>query len=157
MTCKQRSGKKAEGNSLPPAFPLPGITFSGITLSGIISQPMITIYHNIDPEAPRRLADPAAWEQDRPEAHGLELAAVVHDTDDIAEAFDRVIHRDGENWTDTGGVTSFGDPRGRRSSQEGDVFVTGDGHAHLVLPAGFRALPGLRLPFLPGTNPKGPF
>ena len=77
------------------------------------------------------------------------MAAAVWDTDDLAEAFDRVIHRDGENWTDNGGVTSFGDSRGRRSSQEGDVFVMGDGLAHLVLPVGFRPLPGLRLPFLP--------
>ena len=110
---------------------------------------MVTIYHSLDPEAPRRLADPAAWEQERPQPRSLELAAIVHGTGDPAEAFDRVIHRDGENWTDNTGVTSFGDPRGRRSSQEGDVFVTGDGQAHLVLPQGFRALPGLFLPFLP--------
>ena len=103
---------------------------------------MVTIYHNLDPEAPRRLADPA-------EMRDLELAAIVWDTEDLVEAFDRVIHRDGENWTDDARVTFFGDPRGRRSSQEGDVFVTGDGRAHLVLPLGFRALPGLRLPFLP--------
>ncbi len=111
---------------------------------------MITIYHNLDPEAPRRMAAlPAFREPDRAGAQGLELAAVVWGTDDLAEAFDRVIHRDGENWTDDAEVTFFGDPRGRRSSQEGDVFVTGDGLAHLVLPVGFRALPGLRLPFLP--------
>lgn len=109
---------------------------------------MVTIYHSLDPEAPRRLADPAAWERERPSPRGLEMAAVVHDADDAAGAFDRVIHRDGENWTDNAGVTAFGDPRGRRSSQEGDVFVTGDGAAHLVLPQGFRALPGLHLPFL---------
>ena len=114
-----------------------------------MGKPMVTIYHSLDPEAPRRLTDPAAWERERPQARGLELAAVVQDTDDAAEAFDRVIHRDGENWTDSAGVTSFGDPRGRRSSQEGDVFVTGDGTASLVLPHGFRTLPDLRLPFLP--------
>ena len=112
---------------------------------------MVTIYHNLDPEAPRRVAD-SEGEAGRIEARGLELAAVVWDTDDLAEAFDRVIHRDGENWTDNVGVTFFGDPRGRRSSQEGDVFVTGDGQAHLVLPLGFRALPGPRLPFLPGDH-----
>ena len=109
---------------------------------------MITIYHNLDPEAPRRGTDPA-WKAGRLGARELELAAVVWDTDDLAEAFDRVIHRDGENWTDNEGVTFFGDPRGRRSSQEGDVFVTSAGLAHLVLPLGFRALPGLRLPFVP--------
>jgi hypothetical protein len=109
---------------------------------------MVTIYHNLDPEAPRLLADPAG-EPGRVDARGLELAAIVWDTGDLAEAFDRVIHRDGENWTDDARVTFFGDPRGRRSSQEGDVFVTGDGLAHLVLPVGFHALPDLRLPFLP--------
>ena len=110
---------------------------------------MVTIYHNLDPDVPARMADPAFWEFGRFEARGLEMAAVVRGTDDAAEAFDHVIHRDGENWTDNAGVTAFGDPRGRRSSQEGDVFVTGDGGAYLVLPHGFRALPGLRLPFLP--------
>ncbi len=79
----------------------------------------------------------------------MELAAVVTDTDDLTEAFDRVIHRDGENWTDNSGIIFFGDPRGRRSTHEGDVFVSGDGVAHLVLPHGFRALPGLRLPYQP--------
>ena len=117
-------------------------------MPGIIAR-MVTIYHNLDPEAAQRLADPTFQGQDRPEARGLELAAVVWDTDDAGEAFDRVIHRDGENWTDRAEVTSFGDPRGRRSSQEGDVFVTGDGLAHLVLPVGFRILRGLHLPFLP--------
>lgn len=109
---------------------------------------MVTIYHNLDLDVPAHMADPAFWEAGRFEARGLELAAVVRDTDDPAEAFDLVIHRDGENWTDSAGVTAFGDPRGRRSSQEGDVFVTGDGGAYLVLPQGFCALPGLRLPFL---------
>ena len=115
---------------------------------------MVTIYHNLDPEAPRRLEAPDVQEQDPPQPRGLELAAVVRDTDDVAEAFDRVIHRDGENWTDSAGVMSFGDPRGRRSTQEGDVFVTADGLAHLVLPVGFRALPGLHLPFCPETDER---
>lgn len=129
---------------MPPAFALPPVRD---TSAG--APPMVTIYHNLDPEAPRRMTDTVLREPDQGEARGLELAAVVWGTDDLAEAFDRVIHRDGENWTDDAGVTFFGDPRGRRSSQEGDVFVTGDGLAHLVLPHGFRALPGLRLPFLP--------
>ena len=85
---------------------------------------------------------------DLPETRGLELAAVVADTDDLTEAFDRVIHRDGENWTDNPGVLSFGDPRGRRSSQEGDVFVAGDGLFFMVLAHGFRPLPSLKLPYL---------
>lgn len=110
---------------------------------------MITVYHNLDPGILIRLADAASLEQYQPEARGLELAAVVTDTDDLADAFDRVIHRDGENWTDNSGVIFFGDPRGRRSTQEGDVFVSGDGLAHLVLPQGFRALPGRWLPYLP--------
>ncbi len=100
---------------------------------------MVTIYHNLDPDA---------GQQERPQPRSLELAGIVHDTNDPAEAFDRVIHRDGENWTDGAQVTAFGDRRGRRSSQEGDVFVAGDGSAHLVLPLGFRDLPGLHLPFL---------
>lgn len=108
---------------------------------------MVTVYHNLDPAAPSRLGNPS--EDYHPHAAGLELAAIVSSTDDLADAFDRVIHRDGENWTADPGVLFFGDPRGRRSSQEGDVFVTGDGAAFLVLPLGFRALPGLRLPFLP--------
>lgn len=110
---------------------------------------MITLYHNLDPNILLLFTDAAAQEGYQPEARGLELAAVVTDTDDLTEAFDRVIHRDGENWTDNSGVLFFGDPRGRRSTQEGDVFVSGDGFAHLVLPQGFRALPGLQLPYLP--------
>ena len=115
---------------------------------------MVTIYHNLDPALPARMADPAFRERYQPEHSGLELAGVAAsgddlDGDDLDAAFDRVIHRDGENWTDNAGVTFFGDPRGRRSSQEGDVFVTGDGLAHLALPLGFRALPDLHLPFLP--------
>lgn len=110
---------------------------------------MITIYHNLDPALPARMTNPTFQERYQPERPGLELAGVVASGDDLDAAFDRVIHRDGENWTDNAGVAFFGDPRGRRSSQEGDVFVTGDGQAHLVLPLGFRTLPGLRLPFLP--------
>ena len=66
---------------------------------------MVTIYHNLDPDAPRRVADPAVCEAGRVGARELELAAVVSDTDDLAEAFDQVIHRDGENWTDNAAVT----------------------------------------------------
>ena len=109
---------------------------------------MVTVYHNLDPAAPMRASEPSPADY-RPGAAILELAACVSGTDAPGEAFARVIHRDGENWTDTPGVASFGDRRGRRSSQEGDVFVTGDGTAYLVLPMGFRALGGLRLPFLP--------
>ncbi len=69
-------------------------------------------------------------------------------TDDLDEAFDRTIHRDGENWTDDPNVQFFGDRRGRRSSREGDVFVLGNGTAYLVLTTGFRVLPQVTLPFL---------
>ena len=85
---------------------------------------MVTVYHNL------RL-DPA-----EPETQDLELAGVVLHTNDLDEAFDRTIHRDGENWTDDPAVRFFGDRRSRRSSREGDVFVPGDGAAHLVLPTG---------------------
>lgn len=110
---------------------------------------IITIYHNLHPNILSHFAQVVHSGNYQPEAPGLELAAVVTDTDDLTEAFDRVIHRDGENWTDNSGVLFFGDPRGRRSTHEGDVFVSGDGLAHLVLPHGFRALPGLRLPYQP--------
>jgi hypothetical protein len=110
---------------------------------------MVTIYHNLDPGVSARMADPAFRERYGPEPSGLELAGVVAGTDDLDAAFDHTIHRDGENWTDYAGVIFFGDRRGRRSSQEGDVFVTGDGSAFLVLSLGFHPLPDLRLPFLP--------
>lgn len=110
---------------------------------------MVTVYHNLDPDTLHFLADATAGQHYQQKAQGLEVAAVVTDTDDLNEAFDRVIHRDGENWTESSGVLSFGDPRGRRSSQEGDVFVSGDGAVYLVLPHGFRALPSLRLPYQP--------
>lgn len=110
---------------------------------------MVTIYHNLDPHIPARMTDSTFRERYQPETVSLELAGAVTGMDDLDAAFDRTIHRDGENWTDYGGVIFFGDRRGRRSSQEGDVFVTGDGRAFLVLPLGFRALPTLRLPFLP--------
>ena len=99
---------------------------------------MVTVYHN------------SRWEgsEQEPLLQSLELAGVVAHTDDLDEAFDRTIHRDGENWTDDPAVRFFGDRRSRRSSREGDVFVPGDGTAHLVLAVGFRPLPGLRLPFL---------
>ena len=100
---------------------------------------MITEYHRLDPTA----AGP-----DAPAPRDLELVAVVPGADDPADAFDRVIHRDGENWTHDPAVVVFGDPRGRRSTHDGDVLVTPDGLAHLVLPLGFRPLPALRLPYL---------
>ena len=98
---------------------------------------MVTVYHN---------AAPAAGEE--PPLQALELAAFVLSTNGLDEAFDRTIHRDGENWTDDPFVRFFGDRRGRRSSREGDVFVLGDGAAYLVLTIGFRRLPNLMLPFL---------
>lgn len=110
---------------------------------------MITVYHNLNPQAPSLVTDTAVGADYQPSLPDLELAALVSGTDDPTEAFDQVIHRDGENWTAYPGVEFFGDRRSRRSSQEGDVFVTGDGTAYLVLPLGFRALPGLRLPCLP--------
>ena len=99
---------------------------------------MVTVYHNLRLEpTPAGPTDPA-----------LELAGIVLQTDSLDEAFDRTIHRDGENWTDDPAVRFFGDRRGRRSSREGDVFVRGDGVAFLVLTHGFEPLPGLALPFL---------
>lgn len=99
---------------------------------------MVTVYHN---------PGPAGSEQE-PSLQALELAGVVLQTDSLDEAFDRTIHRDGENWTDDPLVRFFGDRRGRRSSREGDVFVLGNGAAFLVLTYGFRPLPRLTLPFL---------
>lgn len=110
---------------------------------------MVTIYHNLDPALSAHRRESDFWERCQPQPSGLELAGVVAGTEDLTEAFDHAIHRDGENWTDNEAVMFFGNRRGRRSSQEGDVFVSGDGMAYLVLPLGFRALPGLRLPFLP--------
>ena len=110
---------------------------------------MITIYHHLDPRLPERLANREFAGGCVPLSRDLELAAVVEGTDDLDEAFDRTVHRDAEHWTDAPGIVFFGDRRGRRSSREGDVFVDGRGAAFLVLPVGFRPLPGLRLPFLP--------
>ena len=101
---------------------------------------MITVYHRID-SVPETSFVPLPSQ--------LELVALVTNTDDLDAAFDRVIHRDGENWTQDLVVTVIGSPRGKRSTQEGDVFVTCDGLAHLVLPLGFRHLPTLMLPCLP--------
>ncbi len=98
---------------------------------------MVTIYHNIVPGA-----------AEEPFLQALELAGIALGTDDLDEAFDLTIHRDGENWTDEPSVRFFGDRRSRRSSREGDVFVLSDGMAYLVLTAGFRLLPDLALPFL---------
>lgn len=99
---------------------------------------MITVYHNLS-------VDPAPAE---PTERDLELAGVVLRIGSLDEAFDRTIHRDGENWTDDPSVRFFGDRRSRRSSREGDVFVLSDGTAYLVLIHGFRRLPDLALPFL---------
>ncbi len=107
---------------------------------------MVTIYHNLNPAA--------FQEEDMPQLRDLELAGIVSGTDDLNEAFDLTIHRDGENWTDNASVQFFGDRRSRRSSQEGDVFVADDGIAYLVLVRGFRRLPGLPLPFLSGSRDK---
>ena len=98
---------------------------------------MVTVYHNAAPDAGQE-----------PSLQALELAGIVLSTSDLDEAFDRTIHRDGENWTDDPAVRFFGDRRGRRSSREGDVFVRSDGTAYLVLIHGFRRLPDLALPFL---------
>ena len=101
---------------------------------------MVTIYHNLSPAAQSA--------SETPHLRDLELAGVVPGTGSLEEAFDLTIHRDGENWTDDNSVLFFGDRRSRRSSHEGDVFVTGDGRAYLVLAQGFQPLPGLTLPFL---------
>lgn len=101
---------------------------------------MITIYHH--------LSVTAAQEQSTPRLEDLELAGIVLSTNDLEEAFDLTIHRDGENWTDGSAVQFFGDRRSRRSSQEGDVFVRGDGAAYRVRAQGFERLPDLALPFL---------
>jgi hypothetical protein len=100
---------------------------------------MVTIYHNLNL---------AAAQEDTPQFKDLELAGIVFGTNDLDEAFDRTIHRDGENWTDDSAVQFFGDRRSRRSSQEGDVFVLSDGAAYQVMTHGFRPLPDLALPFL---------
>ena len=111
---------------------------------------MITLYHHLDPRLPERMASGEFAESFVPLPRDLEMAAVVEGTDDLDAAFDRTIHRDAEHWADEAGIVCFGDRRGRRSSREGDVFVDGQGAAFLVLPLGFRPLPGLRLPFLAG-------
>ncbi len=103
---------------------------------------MITIYHNLHPLNTRS-------REDTPRLGDLELAGIVPGTNSLDEAFDLTIHRDGENWTDDNSVQFFGDRRSRRSSHEGDVFVSGDGQAYLVLAHGFQPLPDLALPFLP--------
>lgn len=108
---------------------------------------MVTVYHNLDRDVLSRLADAHEQAHYQPTTQDLELIAVV-DRDDLHEAFDRVIHRDGEDWPSNPGLTVFGSSHGHRSAQDGDVFVTADGLAHLVLPVGFRSLPGLVLPFL---------
>lgn len=99
---------------------------------------MVTVYHSLSLGAAP--AEPASRD--------LELAGIVLSAEDLDEAFDLTIHRDGENWTDDLAVRFFGDRRSRRSSREGDVFVLGDGAAYLVLAIGFRRLPNLILPFL---------
>jgi hypothetical protein len=101
---------------------------------------MVTIYHHLNLVT--------AQKEDTPQLRDLELAGIVFGTSDLDEAFDRTIHRDGENWTDDNAVQFFGDRRSRRSSQEGDVFVSGDGTAYQVTMHGFRRLPSLALPFL---------
>jgi hypothetical protein len=110
---------------------------------------LISVYHNLDYGILARMADPAERDRYQPTARDLELAALV-DADDLDLALDRVIHRDGEAWTTEAGVVVFSDPSVRRTTHDGDVFVTADGAAFLVLPVGFRPLPGLRLPFLGG-------
>jgi len=107
---------------------------------------VVTIYHNLNPAA--------FQEEDKPQFGDLELAGIVSGTDDLDEAFDLTIHRDGENWTDNASVQFFGDRRSHRSSQEGDVFVAGDGTAYLVLAHEFRKLLYLMLPFLSGSRDK---
>jgi hypothetical protein len=106
---------------------------------------VVTIYHHLDL---------AAAQEDTPQLKNLELAGIVFGTNDLDEAFDRTIHRDGENWTDDSVVQFFGDRRSRRSSQEGDVFVLGDGTAYRVMTQGFQPLPGLALPFLGDNTDK---
>ena len=107
---------------------------------------MVTIYHQLSRALGR--------DHSAPRLEDLELAGIVFGTDDLDEAFDLTIHRDGENWTDNASVQFFGDRRSRRSSQEGDVFVLGDGAVYLVLTCGFQLLPILVLPFLPGGTHK---
>ncbi|MGI4788938.1 MAG: hypothetical protein ACRYFS_08805 [Janthinobacterium lividum] len=102
---------------------------------------MVTIYHNL-------ALSNARLALDMPQFSDLELVGIALNTDNLDEAFDLTIHRDGENWTDDNSVMFFGDRRSRRSSHEGDVFILSDGTAHLVLTQGFRHLPHLRLPFL---------
>lgn len=106
---------------------------------------MVTIYHKVNPPDWYQ-AEPQ--KQSAPPLQELELIGVALETNDLDEAFDLTIHRDGENWTDGSAVMVFGDRRSRRSSQEGDVFVTGEGTAHLVLTQGFKPLLGMLLPFL---------
>lgn len=100
---------------------------------------MITIYHLLDNITPLSA----------PQPKDLELVAYVPSADGLADAFDQVIHRDGENWTDDPAVIVVGSSRGKRTTHEGDVLVTPDGAAHLILPLGFCLLPGLKLPYLP--------
>ena len=102
---------------------------------------MVTIYHHLNPAE-------ACDGSGGPLLKDLELVGIVPGTDSLEEAFDKTIHRDGENWTDDPSVLFFGDRRSRRSSHDGDVFVQGDGTAYRVLAQGFEALPGLKLPFL---------
>ncbi|MEO7717960.1 MAG: hypothetical protein ABIY70_17300 [Capsulimonas sp.] len=108
---------------------------------------MITIYHHLDFHIATRLIDPTEQQIYQPTPQDLELAAIVPE-DDLSRAFHRTLHEEGVAWTSDKGVTIVGDPRTRRSSYDGDVLVDAEGMAHLVLPVGFRALPGLRLPFL---------
>ena len=105
---------------------------------------MFTVYHRLDSP----LISPSALTMPIPK--DLELVAYVPNADGLADAFDHVIHRDGENWTDDPAVIVIGSPRGKRSTHEGDVLVTSEGWAHLVLPLGFEPLPKLTLPYLPG-------
>ena len=105
---------------------------------------MFTVYHRLD--SPRGSVPEASALGPR----DLELVAVVPHADGLAEAFDHVIHRDGENWTDDPAVIVVGSPRGKRSTHEGDVLVASSGQAYLVLPLGFQCLPTLALPYLPG-------
>jgi hypothetical protein len=106
---------------------------------------VVTIYHNLNL---------TAAQEDTPKFRDLELAGIVFGTNDLDEAFDRTIHRDGENWTDDSVVEFFGDRRSRRSSREGDVFVLGDGTAYRVMTQGFQPLPNFTLPFLGDNTDK---